>query len=51
MTYYLFLLSGDFISTESQNEVIAADVKIEKEEHFVHHREVEEQQVAHSTLV
>jgi hypothetical protein len=51
ITYHLFLfvLSGDFISTKSQNEVIAADLKIEKEEHFVHHREVEEQQVAHSS--
>ena len=39
------VVSGDFISTKSQNEVIAADVKIEKDEHFVHHRELEEKQV------
>ncbi len=38
-------IAGDFISTKSQNEVIAADVKLEKEEHFVHHREAEVQQV------
>ncbi len=40
-----FHVAGDYISTKSQNEVIAADVKIEKEEHFVYHREAEEAQV------
>ncbi len=43
--HFLTCFLGDFISTKSQNEVIAADVKLEREEHFVHHRELEEKQV------
>jgi len=38
-------LAGEYIATKSQNQVLAADLKIEREEHFKYHREVEEMQV------
>jgi hypothetical protein len=38
-------ISGEFIATKSQNQVIEADIKLEREEHFKFHREVEEMQV------
>lgn len=36
---------GEFIATKSQNQVIEADIKLEKDEHFKFHRQVEEMQV------
>jgi hypothetical protein len=43
-------IPGEFIATKSQNQVIEADIKLEKEEHFKFHREVEEMQVCSSCV-
>lgn len=41
----VYNFAGEFIATKSQNEVLEADIKLERDEHFKFHREVEEMQV------